>query len=131
MSAAVDPRRAAGMAKMEEVYGFALDPEVVPGRYGQMMVDHLFGTVWTDDSLGLRDRRLLVMGALAALDKPAALRRGELTPAQIREVDVHLTQDVRWPSSTGVYSTAEGVIAHRVGVATAPAPSEPEGDGTT
>ena len=77
------PVPVAGTATIEEGNGFALDPVVVPGRYGQMMVDHLFGTVCTDDTLDPRDRRLLATGARAALDKPdvvevqfdAALRR--------------------------------------------------------
>ena len=121
MSAEPGDHRAAGMAKMEEVYGFSMDPGAAPGRYGEMLVDHLFGTVWTDDTLDLRDRRLLIIGAIAAQDKPEvlelqfdnALRRGELTPEQVREVVVHLTQYVGWPISTSLYSTAEKVIARR------------------
>jgi len=121
MSTDAGERRAVGMAKMQEVYGFAMDPDTTPGRYGEMLVDHLFGTVWTDDTLGLRDRRLLIIGAIAAQDKPDvlelqldnALRRGELTPEQVREVVVHLTQYVGWPISTSLYSTAEKVIARR------------------
>ena len=84
------------MAKMEEVYGFAMDPATTPGRYSEMLVDHLFGEVWTDETLDLRDQRLLIIGAIAAQDKPEvlelqfdnALRRKELTPAQVREVVV-------------------------------------------
>jgi len=125
---AADPR-AAGMAKMQEVYGFSMDPASTPGRYGEMLVDHLFGAVWTDDTLDLRDRRLLIIGAIAAQDKPEvlelqfdnALRRGELTPEQLREVVVHLTQYVGWPISTGLFSTAEKVIARRAAAGAAPA----------
>ena len=36
--------RAAGIAKMQEVYGFTVDPYDLPGRYTDMTVDHLFGT---------------------------------------------------------------------------------------
>jgi 4-carboxymuconolactone decarboxylase len=52
-------RRAAGMAKMQEVYGFTVDPADLPGRYIDVTVDHLFGTIWTDDTIELRDRRIL------------------------------------------------------------------------
>ena len=52
-------RRTAGMAKMQEVYGFTVDPADLPGRYTDITVDHLFGTVWTDDTVDLRQRRLL------------------------------------------------------------------------
>ena len=123
-----EPRRAAGMAAMEEVYGFAMDPATTPGRYGAMLVDHLFGEVWTDETLDLRDRRLLIIGAIAAQDKPEvielqfanALRRGELSVAQVREVVVHLTQYVGWPISTGLYATAEKVIARHEAAGTSP-----------
>jgi 4-carboxymuconolactone decarboxylase len=114
-------RRAAGIAKMQEVYGFSVDPDTLPGRYPAMTVDHLFGTVWTSEELGVRDRRLMTIGVLAALDKTdlleiqfdCALERGELTVEQLREVVVHLTHYIGWPLSTGVNQTAEKVIARR------------------
>ena len=34
-----DERRAAGMAKMQEVYGFSVDPDAMPGDHTAMMVD--------------------------------------------------------------------------------------------
>ena len=34
-----------------------------------MTVDHLFGTGWTGGDLGVRERRLLTVGALAAQGK--------------------------------------------------------------
>jgi len=113
--------RAAGMAKMQEVYGFTVDPADLPGRYTDITVDHLFGTVWTDDTIDLRQRRLLTIGVLAAQDKPelleiqfdAALERGELTVEQVREVVVHLTHYVGWPISTGISGAAENIIRRR------------------
>jgi 4-carboxymuconolactone decarboxylase len=114
-------KRAAGIAKMQEVYGFSVDPDTIPGRYAEMTVDHLFGTVWTSDELDVRDRRLMTIGALAALDKTdlldiqfsCALERDELTVDQLREVVVHLTHYIGWPLSTGVNQTAENVIARQ------------------
>jgi 4-carboxymuconolactone decarboxylase len=114
-------RRAAGMAKMMEVYGFTVDPATLPGRYAEMTVDHLFGTVWTSDELGVRDRRLLTIGVLAALGKAdlldiqfnAALERDELSADQLREIVVHLTHYIGWPLSTGMNQTAEQAIARQ------------------
>ena len=110
--------RAAGMAKMQEVYGFTVNPADLPGRSVDVTVDHLFGTIWTDDTIDLRDRRLLTIGVLAAQDKPELLElqfdntltRGELTVDQVREVVVHLTHYVGWPISTGISAAAETVI---------------------
>ena len=121
MSAPAD-ERAAGIAKMQEVYGFSVDPDTIPGRYAAMTVDHLFGTVWTSEELGVRDRRLMTIGVLAALGKSdlldiqfdCALERDELTVDQLREVVVHLTHYIGWPMSTGMNQTAENVIANWV-----------------
>jgi 4-carboxymuconolactone decarboxylase len=119
MSEPID-RRQAGMAKMEEVYSFSIDPADVPGPYAAMTVDHLFGTVWQGEALEMRDRRLLTIGVLAALDKSdlldiqfnCALDRGELTPEQLRELVLHVTHYIGWPRSTGMNSVAEKAI-HR------------------
>jgi 4-carboxymuconolactone decarboxylase len=127
MSEPVD-RRAAGMAKMQEVYSFNIDPANVPGPYAAMTVDHLFGTVWTGEALGVRDRRLMVIGVLAALGKSdlldiqftSALERDELTVEQLRELVVHLTHYIGWPLSTGMNQAAEQVIARRAKAAAAP-----------
>jgi 4-carboxymuconolactone decarboxylase len=127
MSSGPDDPRVAGMAKMEEVYGFSVDPATITGRYIDMTVDHLFGTVWTSDELSVRERRLLTIGVLAAQDKmdlidlqfSRALERGELTVDQLRELVVHLTHYVGWPVSVGLNQTAENVIARRAKAAAA------------
>ncbi|HTU38319.1 MAG TPA: carboxymuconolactone decarboxylase family protein [Acidimicrobiales bacterium] len=125
--------RAAGVAKMREVYGFTVeDPDALPGRYAALTVDHLFGTVWTDETLSLRDRRLVTIGVLAALDKAglleiqfdAALERGELTVEQVRELVVHLTHYVGWPLSTDLAGAAENVIRRRAQAADAASPGQ-------
>ena len=117
----VPPTRAAGIAKMQEVYGFSVDPARVPGPYVDVTVDHLFGEVWTREALDIRDRRLLTIGVLAALGQSplveiqfrSALEREELTEEQVREVVVHLAHYIGWPLSTGVNEVAEKVIAAR------------------
>jgi 4-carboxymuconolactone decarboxylase len=116
-----DSARARGMDKMEEVYGFSVDPDVIAGPYVAFTVDHLFGEVWTRPELDIRDRRLMTLGVLAALGQPqlveiqyqSALDRGELTEEQVRETVVHLTHYIGWPLSTGVNEVAEKVIARR------------------
>jgi 4-carboxymuconolactone decarboxylase len=122
-----EERRAAGMAKMQEVYGFSVDPDTLPGAYAAMTVDHLFGEVWTREALDIRDRRLLTIGVLAALGRSdlldiqfnSALERDELTPEQVREVVVHLTHYIGWPLSTGMNQAAETVIGRRAKAAAA------------
>jgi 4-carboxymuconolactone decarboxylase len=113
--------RARGIAKMDEVYGFSVDPDQVEAPYVAFTVDHLFGRVWTRPALDIRDRRLLTLGVLAALGQSqlveiqfqSALDRGEMTEDQVRETVVHLTHYIGWPLSTGVNEVAERVIARR------------------
>ncbi len=113
--------RTRGMAKMDEVYGFSVDPDQFDAPYVAVTVDHLFGQVWTRPGLDIRDRRLLTIGVLAALGQSqlveiqfqSALDRDELTEDQVRETVVHLTHYIGWPLSTGVNEVAERVIARR------------------
>ena len=113
--------RARGIAKMQEVYGFSVDPDTIAGPYVAFTVDHLFGEVWTRPELDNRDRRLMTIGVLAALGQSqlveiqfqSALDREELTEDQVRETVVHLAHYVGWPLSTGINEVAEKVIARR------------------
>jgi 4-carboxymuconolactone decarboxylase len=113
--------RARGIAKMQEVYGFSVDPDTIAGPYVAFTVDHLFGEVWTRPELGIRDRRLMTIGVLAALGQSqlveiqfqSALDAEELTEDQVRETVVHLAHYVGWPLSTGINEVAEKVIARR------------------
>lgn len=128
--------RRAGMAKMEEVYGFTVDPASMEGGYIDVTVDHLFGAIWTREDLDLRDRRMITIGALAAQGLPnlleiqfdAAMERGELSEAQVREVVLHLAHYIGWPLSTGLSGAAEKVIAaRRKKAATSSDPSPAQG----
>jgi 4-carboxymuconolactone decarboxylase len=110
--------REVGRARMEEVYGFSVDPAAVPGDFVRYTVDHLFGDIWAREAITLEQRRLLTIGVLAALARAdllevqftAALRRGELDAEQVREMVVHLAHYVGWPSATNVNQAAETAI---------------------
>lgn len=117
--------RAKGIRKMEEVYGFTVDPAGMDNPYLEATVDHVFGEVWTRPALDVRDRRLITLGVLAALGQAslvevqyqAALDRGELTEEQVAETVVHLAHYVGWPLATGVNDAAQQVLArHRQAV---------------
>ncbi|MEI6453422.1 MAG: carboxymuconolactone decarboxylase family protein [Actinomycetes bacterium] len=116
----VDPRRALGMAKMREVYGFEADPANMEGRYLATTVDHLFGDIWQGPELNVATRRLITIGAIAALGEPdlldiqfsCALRFGELSVEQVREIVLQLTHYVGWPKSTAMSGAAERAIAN-------------------
>ena len=84
--------RARGLAKMGEVYGF--DFADGPDALFAITADPLFADIWSRPGLTLRDRRLLLLGALAAgglfdvagIQVGAALHNEELSQEQLREV---------------------------------------------
>lgn len=110
--------RSRGLAKMQEVYGFAVDPEQVDDDYVALTVDHLFGAVWAREGLDTAERRLLTVGVLAALGEydllglqfARALETGELDERGVVETVVHLTHYVGWPRSTGIQRMARAAL---------------------
>lgn len=98
--------RASGLAKMAEVYGF--DVQDGPGDYFAYTADHLFADVWRREGLSVRDRRLLLLGALAGqgmldvaeIQVGAALDNAELDEHQLREIAIFLCHYVGWPIGT-------------------------------
>ena len=115
------PDRARGMAKMQEVYNFTVDPDAVEGDFLAYTVDNLFGDVWCRPGLSVFERRMVTIGVLASLGKTdlldvqfqSALDNDELDEDQVREVVVHLTHYVGWPLSTTLSAAAERAIAAR------------------
>jgi 4-carboxymuconolactone decarboxylase len=101
--APLDERAARGAEVYDRVYGSERPPHGT-SLYIDAMLEQLFAEVWARDALPIRDRRLLVMGVLAAqgcLDKvELQLRRavelGELTVEQVDEVVLQLTHYVGW-----------------------------------
>ncbi|AYF73107.1 carboxymuconolactone decarboxylase family protein [Nocardia yunnanensis] len=105
--------RQRGLKKMSEVYGFDL-PDLEGDPFYEVTVDHLFADIWNRPGLSLRDRRLLLIGAITAqgnseiaeIQVGAALRNGELDAEQLREISVFLAHYVGWPTATKL----DGVI---------------------
>lgn len=109
-----------GHRRYREVYG---DDAVTmpPGTsaFFDLMMGHLFAEVWTRPGLDTAQRRLLVMGVLAAQGRfdtlgiqfARALATGELTAEQVRETVVHLVPYVGYPSSSDLFRVSETAIA--------------------
>ncbi len=108
--------RERGLAMMSEVYGW--DVQDGPGDFFGITVDHLFADIWTRPGLTLRDRRLLLLGLLtgqglhdvAEIQIGAALRRAELSAAELREIAVFLTHYAGWPSGAKLSMLVEKLI---------------------
>ncbi|MCC3325807.1 carboxymuconolactone decarboxylase family protein [Gordonia bronchialis] len=91
---------------MSKVYGWEMSDG--PGLHFAHTADQLFAEVWSRAGLSIRDRRLLLLGALAAgglvdvaeIQARAALGNGELTPEQLEEIALFLCYYVGWPTGT-------------------------------
>ncbi|WP_086847610.1 carboxymuconolactone decarboxylase family protein [Amycolatopsis kentuckyensis] len=128
----MNDKRKRGLEMMREVYGW--DMPDLPGEFFAVTVDHLFAEIWTRPGLSLRDRRLLLLGVIAALglediaaiQVKAALQNEELDAAQLREVVVFLTHYVGWPLGTKLSTTVDKVVAKH-GKAAGSAGGHPDG----
>ncbi|MFF0308462.1 carboxymuconolactone decarboxylase family protein [Streptosporangium sp. NPDC004379] len=89
------------------------------GDFFGMTVEHLFGEVWSREGLSMRDRRLLLLGLLVGqgmddlveIQLDAALRTGELTPDELREIVIFLTHYAGWPRGSRLNTQVEELIA--------------------
>ena len=109
-----------GMEKFKEVYCGDVAP--LPrgtSEFFDLMMENLFCDVWTRPALDQRDRRMLMLGAIAALGEgmtfgiqaKAALKNDELSPEQLREALIHLTQYVGYPRVAPLIGVVEKQIA--------------------
>ena len=112
-------RRKRGAEMLTKVYaGDVVVPPEGQSAFADLMLEQVFAEVWTRPALSVRERRLLIMGAIAALGEPmtwkiqvkAALKNGELTPEQAREALLQLTQYVGYPRAAGLLGPTEEAI---------------------
>jgi len=114
-------RRARGARMIGEVYAGMLsaDPEKPTGdAFFDLMIENLFSEIWSRDVMSIRDRRLLLMGAIAAqaqndvyeMQCMATLKNAELTVEQLREIPILMTQYIGYPKTTGLRNATEKAI---------------------
>ncbi|WP_127784588.1 carboxymuconolactone decarboxylase family protein [Rhodococcus sp. X156] len=104
---------------MEQVYGFTMQDG--PGAHFAATADHLFADIWSRPGLSIRDRRLLLLGALTAqgqidvaeIQVGAALHNEELDETQLREIALFLCHYVGWAQGTKLDAMVGRVAANR------------------
>ena len=117
-----DPtRRERGVAMMKKVYaGDVVTPPAGVMPFSDLMLEQLFAEVWSrEDVLSIRDRRLVLMGIIAALGERdtfqiqtrAAVKNGELTPAQVREIVITVANYAGYPRAAGLVTAVEQTLA--------------------
>ncbi len=108
-------QRARGKELMRQVYGWDFDPTK---PFEVATVDHLFGEVWDDGKLTVRDRRLLLIGLaagsgledVAGLQLDAALRLGELDADDLRSLVVFIAHYAGWPRAAKLNVEVEQLL---------------------
>ncbi|MGI9578419.1 MAG: carboxymuconolactone decarboxylase family protein [Microthrixaceae bacterium] len=108
-----------GQDMIREVYaGDVVDmPEGTMAFYDVMMKT-LFAEVWDREVLPIPSRRLLIMGVIAAngqtdtwkIQSVAALKRGELTPDELRETLIMLAPYAGYPNVAALIGPTEEAI---------------------
>lgn len=115
-----DEKWQVGAEKLADVYQ-GIVPVVPPGLmdFSDIMTRDLFGGIWTREQLDVGQRRLIVMGVIAAIGGPntwrlqckSALKRGELTEEQVREVLIQATPYVGYPRAAELVGVTEEAIS--------------------
>ena len=78
--------------------------------FTDVMIEQVFGEVWTRGELSVRDRRLLLLGVIAAFGEQeawlvqvkSAIKNGELSIAAVHEVLVQLAPYAGYPRLAGL-----------------------------
>ena len=111
-----EDRRQRGKDQMRQVYGWDIEPTK---PFEEATVDHLFGEIWAQGDMTVKERRLMLIGMMvgtgqidvAMLQIDTALRMGELTPDDLRTMVVFLTHYAGWPRGAALNSPVEELIA--------------------
>jgi len=113
-------RRKRGEEMIKQVYaGDVVVPPEGAMPFTDVMLEQLFAEVWSRDVLSIRDRRLLLMGIIAEKGEPmtfgiqakAAIKNGELTADQVRELLLMIAQYAGYPRAASLIGVVEQKIA--------------------
>jgi 4-carboxymuconolactone decarboxylase len=113
-------RRKRGVEMIKKVYaGDVVTPPQGAMPFADVMLEQLFAEIWTREALSIKERRLVLLGIIGALGErdtfqiqvKAALKNGELTPAQVREVVITLAQYAGYPRAATQLGATEQTIA--------------------
>jgi 4-carboxymuconolactone decarboxylase len=103
--------RERGEEMFDKVYGGIVPlPEAKDNVFVNNTLEHLFAEIWSRDVLSIKERRLLAIGAIAALGESAtfeiqmkaALAKGELTKEQVKEILVFIVYYIGYPRAAGL-----------------------------
>ena len=111
-------RRARGLEMIKKVYAGDVVTPPEGNAFTDVRLEQLV-EVWSRYVLLIRDRRLLLMGIIAekgeamtfGIQAKAALKNGELTAAEIRELMLMIAQYSGYPRAASLLAPLETAIA--------------------
>lgn len=111
-----DDVRERGKALMRSVYGWDFEPTK---PFEIETVDHLFGRIWAQGEMTVKERRLLLIGLaigggqtdVASLQLGSAMQLDELSADDLRTIVTFLAYYAGWPRAAALNSEVEKIIA--------------------
>ncbi len=112
-------RYARGLEKIKDVYaGDVIVPPEGMMEFTDVMLKQLFAELWTRETLSMRDKRILLLGIIAEKGEPttfkiqikASLKRGEMTPAEARELLLFIAPYAGYPRAAAMIMPVEEAI---------------------
>lgn len=112
-------RRQRGEEKIKDVYAGDVITPPEGHKFTDFMLETLFAELWTRETLSMRDKRILLLGMIAAqgeattfkIQVKASIKRGETTPEEIRELHMFMAQYCGYPKAAGLLGPMEEGIA--------------------
>ncbi len=112
-------KRQRGEEKIKDVYAGDVITPPEGHAFTDIMLETLFADIWTRETLSMRDKRILLIGMIAAqgeqdtfkIQVKASLKRGETTPEEIRELHILIAQYCGYPKAAKLLTPMEEAIA--------------------
>jgi 4-carboxymuconolactone decarboxylase len=118
-------RRERGLKMFNEVYGgiVPVPPADKQGPFFHQTIDQLFAETWSRPNMSIKERRLVTLGAVAALGETemfeiqlrAAIKKGELTKAQIEDLVLFLPAYIGYPRTSKILMISQKIFAEMEG----------------
>ena len=112
-------KEAPAMAKTAQTRAQQLMGDIAP-KLAELTDTVLFGDVWERPGLAKRDRSLVTISALIAMNRPdqlrshlALARQNGLTETEVVEAITHLAFYAGWPSAVSAVAVAREVFAQK------------------
>ena len=115
-------RRALGEETIKRVY--AGDVAVPPEGYlfTDVMLSQVFADQWNRDATSMRDKRILLLGMIAAqgeamtfkIQAKAGIKNGEFSGEELRELHLFIAQYCGYPRAASMLGPMEEAIAEAV-----------------